>query len=121
MSYDIMLVDPITRKCLQLDTPHLMRGGTYILGGTEEAALNVTYNYAAHYDKVLHVGSERGIRGLHGMSGADSIPLLERAAAALKDDKVDDYWDPTEGNAKSALLQFVALAKMRPDGVWDVD
>lgn len=32
-----------------------------------------------------------------------------------------NYWDATEGNAKRALLQLVALAKLRPDGVWDGD
>lgn len=40
----------------------------------------------------------------------------------LNDDDVDtDYWKPTEGNAKRALLQLLAMAKIRPDGIWDGD
>lgn len=48
MSYDIELCDPITGVALELDAPHQMRGGTYALGGTREAHLNVTYNYSRH-------------------------------------------------------------------------
>ena len=55
------------------------------------------------------------------MTGAESIPVLEKAIAPLGDDVDDDYWKSTEGNAKQALLQLVALAKMRPDGVWNGD
>lgn len=119
MSYDIRLVHPITKKALLLDSPHHMRGGTYAVGGTPHAHLNVTYNYSKHYYK--HMG-EGGIRTIYGMTGADSIPVLQRAADALGDDvNLDDYWSPTEGNAKAALLQLIALAKLRPDGVWEGD
>ena len=55
------------------------------------------------------------------MTGADSIPVLEKVAAVLGDDVADDYWEPTEGNAKKPLLQLIAMAKMRPDGVWEGD
>lgn len=118
MSYDIELVDPVTRQTLELDEPHHMRGGTYAIGGTAYASLNITYNYARHYVRTI---GDKGIRTIYGMSGADSIPLLENAASKLADDVDDDYWKPTEGNAKRALIQLVALAKMRPDGVWTGD
>jgi len=118
MSYDIELCDPITKKVLQLDTPHDMRGGTYALGGTQEAWLNVTYNYADYFYEVL---GDRGIRTIYGMTGAESLPILEAAAEELADDVDDDYWEPTEGNARAALLQLAALARLRPDGVWDGD
>jgi hypothetical protein len=55
------------------------------------------------------------------MTGADSIPLLDQAIDNLADDKTGDYWEPTEGNAKAALIQLKTLAKMRPDGVWRGD
>ncbi len=45
MSYDIELVDPVTKEPVELDEPHHMRGGTYAIGGTPHAHLNVTYNY----------------------------------------------------------------------------
>ncbi len=118
MSYDISLVDPVTREDLKLGEPHQMRGGTYQIGGTPSARLNVTYNYGKHYCRVM---GENGVRTIYGMTGAESIPVLQAAADKLGDDVADDYWKATEGNAKRALLQLLALAKMRPDGVWDGD
>ena len=144
MSYDIYLVDPITRKTLELDAPHQMRGGTYALGGTTEAHLNVSFDYGVHFwlvfeelpaprplapewmHKMAAVDSEihytiAGIRTLYGLSGAESLPILDRAMALLKDNGTDNYWDATEGNAKRALIQLRALAALRPDGIWDGD
>lgn len=118
MSYDIELCDPVTGDVLRLDQPHHMRGGTYAIGGTDQARLNVTYNYGVAFRRVLGVG---GIRSIYGKSGAESIPLIEAGMAQLGDDAVDDYWAPTEGNAKRAMSQLIALAKMRPDGVWKGD
>ena len=117
MSYDIELQDPVTKTTLKLDSPHHMRGGTYALGGTSLAELNITYNYTKHYGAL----GDRGIREIYGKTGAESIPILEGAAAILGDDVDDDYWNPTEGNAKRALMQLLALAKMRPDGIWNGD
>jgi hypothetical protein len=118
MSYDIQLNDPITNQVLELDEPHQMKGGMYAIGGTTEASLNVTYNYGKHYYRVL---GDKGIRTIYGMTGAESIPLLTKAIGALGDDKSDDYWEETEGNAKAALIQLRTLAYMRPDGVWSGD
>lgn len=118
MSYDISLNDPVTREVLQLDEPHQMKGGTYALGGTTEASLNVTYNYSEHFYRVF---GESGIRSLYGKTGAESLSILARAIAMLGDDVDDDYWAATEGNAKRALSQLAALATLRPDGVWDGD
>lgn len=117
MSYDMRLCDPVTHETLEVDSPHLMAGGTYALGGTTELWLNVTYNYARHYRCL----GERGIREIYGKTGAESIPMLKAAALRLGDDVSDDYWEATEGNAKRALLQLLAMARMRPDGVWDGD
>ncbi len=137
MSYDLYLVDPISRKTLELDAPHQMRGGTYAMGGTPECRLNITYNYAEHFWRVFEElpaprplapawmheegGPVGGIRTLYGLSGAESLPILNLAIARLKDDVSDDYWEATEGNAKRALMQLRALATLRPDGIWDGD
>lgn len=118
MSYDIDLIDPITRETLHLDQPHHMRGGTYCVGGTTECSVNITWNYAEFYYRVF---GKQGIRSIYGKTGAESIPILESAAAQLGDDATDRHWDATEGNAKRSLMQLIALAKMRPDGVWDGD
>lgn len=118
MSYNISLCESITGCIIGLDAPHQMRGGTFVVGGTTEASLNVTYNYAEYFCQVL---GDKGIRTIYGMTGAQSLPVLRDAAAKLGNDVVDDYWEPTEGNAKRALLQLAALAEMRPDGVWEGD
>lgn len=119
MSYDIKLIDPVTKETVKLDYPHHMRGGTYAIGGTNLCEMNITYNYAPHFRRVFD--DDNGIRVIYGMTGAESIPLLARAIALLADDIDDDYWQPTEGNAKAALCQLKALATMRPDGVWAGD
>lgn len=118
MSYDIELIDPVTKEPVKLDEPHHMRGGTYAVGGTTRAHLNVTYNYGAIFRRVLGVD---GIRAIYGKTGAESLPILKEAAAQLADDVDPDYWKATEGNAKRALVQLAALAKMRPDAVWTGD
>ena len=124
MSYDINLVDAVTGDVLQLDEPHHMRGGTYAAGGTSEASLNVTYNYAEHFERVLPtntISNEVGIRSIYGMTGVQSLRVLSAAILLLGDDADPDYWKPTEGNAKRALIQLVILASMRLDGVWKGD
>ena len=118
MSYDIYLRDPVTRKTLQADGIHQMHGGTRAMGGTRDLWLNVTYNYAPFFREVL---GDDGIRGIYGMTGAESIPVLEAAAAKLGDDATDRHYDATEGNAKRSLLQLAAMARLRPDGIWDGD
>lgn len=118
MSYDVRLTDPVTGETLHGDVPHLMRGGTYAVGGTTELTLNVTYNYAKHLIRAL---GEKGIHELYGKTGAETLPMLETGIAMLGDEVADDYWSPTEGNVKRALCQLLAFARMRPDGVWDGD
>jgi hypothetical protein len=131
MSYDLGLVDAITGEELQLDVPHQMKGGTYCLGGCSTADINITYNYATIFRRVLgeresdhrenRDGKLCGIRLIYGMTGAESIPVLEAAIEKLGDDVDPDYWKATEGNAKRALQQCLALARLRPDGVWNGD
>lgn len=142
MSYSFSLVDPVSRETLQLDSPHQMRGSTYAAGGTCEAWLDIAYNYARWYrkDGVFpgkdEDGGNLGIRSIYGLSGADSIPVLEHAAHALEGMKEDlteediqkyeesgayGYWLPPRTNAIRPLYQLLALAKLRPDGVRDGD
>lgn len=40
MSYDIYLCDPITHEAIEVETPHLMHGGTYAIGGTTKRKLH---------------------------------------------------------------------------------
>lgn len=142
MSYSISLVDPVGRETLRLDSPHQMKGSTYAVGGTRQAWLDITYNYARWYwkDGVFpgkeEDGSSVGIRSIYGLSGADSIPILEQAVHTLEEldedltkeeirefeeNDVSGYWLPTRANAIRPLYQLLALAKLRPDGVWKGD
>lgn len=119
MSYDLGLKDPVTKEWIELDAPHQMRGGTYCVGGTPSAKINITYNYEQFFRQVLC--AENGIRLLYGMTGAESIPIIKKAIEQLGDDIDEHYWKPTEGNAKQALHQCLALAQMYPNGIWDGD
>ena len=87
MSYDCNLVDPVTKEALQTTSKHEITGGTYCIGGTTDMWLNVTYNYAEHFRRVM---PPNGIRGLDGMMAADSIPILEKGIAQLGDDVEDN-------------------------------
>lgn len=118
MGYSINLIKPATGETLKLGTPHYMRGSTYAIGGTTDAALNVTYNYAPIFRRVL---GDRGIRTIYGMTGAASLPVLDEAIAKLGGDVDADYWRATEGNARQALKHLRELAQMCPDGAWQGD
>lgn len=135
MSYDIELKDPVTKEVIEFDSPHQMRGGTYALNGTNEAWLNITYNYSIWYYRDDTFG-EKGIRTIYGLSGAESIPVLKKAIAGLEasneelsDEEIQKceeqgatgYWMPTRENAIKPLYQLLAMAQMRPDGIWEGD
>ena len=141
MSYDIYLKDPVTKEVIEFDEPHQMKGGMFAVGGTREAWLNITYNYANYYYDATE-GDDHffgklwydepknlGIRGIYGKTGAESIPMLQDMIERIKkmpDEECDDpdvtgYWKPTTENAIRPLYQLIAIAQMRPDGIWDGD
>ncbi|MDE7357826.1 MAG: hypothetical protein K2N39_00060, partial [Lachnospiraceae bacterium] len=130
--------------------------------------VNITYNYGRYYYEVYE---EDGIQVIYGLSGFDSISVLEKMVAFLKEKykkrgewvvtkrnktiffdengraaepvvsaingiklirseevefevsegDISDYWLATAANAISPLYQLIALAKMRPDCIWDGD
>jgi hypothetical protein len=134
MSYDIKLVDAVTGDTLKLDAPHHMRGGTYAVGGTTRAHLNVTYNYYPQFSRVFDVLTQPRPKapewlrkdGRTGQRRANHLrpdrrrehAVLDKAIGLLADDVDPDYWKATDGNAKRALVHLRALAAMRPDGLW---
>lgn len=193
MSYDIRLVDPVTKEQLYSDVAHDMRGGMYAIGGTTELWLNITWNYAHYYyeatdgdKRFAHeeitgytngepdgVEIQYGIRGIYGKTGAESIPMLkdliDRIESNYKDENgewksgrrkrpvvcdmyghrldmdvyeakrnnikhtveteeydvsegdTSSYWEETAANAIRPLHQLIAMAQIRPDGVWEGD
>lgn len=93
-------------------------GGTYAIGGTDQADINVTYNYAKFYFK--HLDEEKGLRWLHEKQAKDTLERLEKAVEILGTKQETDYWAATEGNAGHALNVLVGWAKQHPEGVWRV-
>ena len=122
MSWWISLDYADIRECL---VPNHTEGGTYCLGntngevGTQEASLNVTYNYSPFYYQLIN--TEEGIRWLSGKTANETIPILENAVSVLGCEKTEDYWDANEGNAGYALSILLSWAKLHPDAIWSVN
>lgn len=53
---------------------------------------------------------------LHGIPHTD-----EKIEVDVWEGPNDDYWEATAANAIRPLHQLIAMAKMRPDGIWDGD
>ena len=50
------------------------------------------------------------------------IPVKEEIIEyEINEGDTSDYWFPTAANALRRLYQLIALAKMRPDCIWDDD
>ena len=91
MSYDINLLDPITKEVIEINDAHFLRGGTYKVGGSKELTLNITYNYSKILHRVIQLKNtpseyKTGIRSLYGMTALEAVPILEAAISNLKDD-----------------------------------
>lgn len=114
MSYDIHLEDE-NGKVIEFAEKHDIRGGTYALGGTTRAELNITYNYACYfYEKI---DAEHGIRALYGMKARVAAPMLLSAIQQLGIARSSDYWESTPGNAGAALYDLLTLCLMAPEGI----
>lgn len=114
MSWDCCLVDK-NGKPIVFDEPLDMKGGTYQLGGTQEAWLNITYNYSKIIRNVLGYS----LYDLNGKLVKETIPTIEKAISKLsEEDKTENYWDATEYNTKKALEDLLLLAKRCEDSYW---
>ena len=127
MGYSIELTSPDTGEVIQMSKTHHMKGSTYVIGGTRDASLNITYNYSGFYHRVFPTreGTDGqvvgGIRYIYGMTGQDSVPVLSSAIQQLGSDVTDNYWDATEGNAQVQLAHLLVMASAHPDGIWKGD
>lgn len=97
-------------------------GGTYVLGGSTVAELNITYNYSKLYYMALE--SRKGLRALHDQRAGDMIEHLECAVEMLCTGMASrpskDYWEPTPGNAGRALKLLLSWARQYPDAYFRV-
>lgn len=121
MSYDVSL--ECDGKTVQVDNHS--EGGTYAVGGTEVADLNITYNYAEVYSLF-----DFNIRDLDGKRAGDTIETMARIVSKTGTAQYQrsvgigswepDYWAPTPGNAGHALNMLLGWARQHPDAVWHV-
>jgi hypothetical protein len=121
MSYDVSLVDPETREVLTV--PSHEEGGTYQVGGTEKAELNITYNYSEVYRLVRDENNEGfSMNYLEGKTAESTIKKLQTVVDILgTNNQCFDYWAPTPGNAGYAASILLAWARLHPKGVWNVN
>lgn len=114
MSYDVCLIDQGTGKPAKV--PHFEEGGTLVIGGSDEAHLNITFNYAEVYGllgwNVKNLGARKAVK---------TIDELNRLVAFFGTRKyANDYWAPTPGNAGHALNILLEWAKLHPEAIWEV-
>ena len=94
-------------------------GGTYEIGGTTDASLNVTYNYAKFFRDTID--EDEGIRWIVNKTGEECISKLHSAIRELGTVQDDNYWKATEGNAGHALSILMLWAKQYPNAVFRGD
>jgi hypothetical protein len=91
-------------------------GGTYALGGSDEAALNVTYNYSEVTNLI-----DFNFKNLDGRTAEDTIDELTRVVDTLGTHIFENYWAPTPGNAGAAAAILLSWAQQHPKAVWRVN
>lgn len=115
MSYDLGLyINDVPVK-----VKHFAEGGTQVMGGTDDAELNITYNYSWFYYQCLD--KENGLRWLYGKSGKEAEPRLSAAVEILGTRQNSDYWADTPGNAGHALNILLEWARQYPDAIFNGD
>ena len=112
MSYDIAIVDE-EDTVLRGSKVHKIAGGTYEMGGSYQAWLNITYNYSQFYYQIWPEGL---IDKFNGMNSKDAIAYLLGAIKILGTKTTQDYWEATPGNAGKALQDLVKLIQLFPEG-----
>jgi len=116
MGYDIILEDSAGHP---VQVARHTAGGNFVLGGTTDAEISITYNYSCYLYKELD--EESGIRWLYGRTGEECIPRLHAAVRALGTSADDDYWVSTPGNVGFILSILLGWAKRHPDAVFSGD
>ncbi len=107
MSWDVCLGK---KKPVEVDCH--TDGGTYAIGGTDEAELNITYNYSQFYYDALD--KKEGLRWLNDRTAYECCDRLKKAIDKLGINRDNDYWKATSGNAGYALNILHKWAKQYP-------
>lgn len=103
--------EPCPKPCYPtVDVGRHAEGGTYVVGGTTDAEISVTYNYCRFFD----------FGGLDGRTGADTKEDLEKAVSKLGTERSSNYWEAIPGNAGYACLILLSWALQHPSATWRV-
>jgi len=100
MSWDLYVRDD--EGVVQVDKHE--EGGTFVLGGSKDAELNITYNYSNIF----------AFRTLNGKTCEDCIEWLESLIKILGTDRDEDYWESTEGNVGYCLSVILSWCQQHP-------
>jgi hypothetical protein len=84
-------------------------GSTYCIGGIDECEVTITYNYTQIFD----------IHQIHGLTGEQSLPILQEGIDRLGTERAESYWDPTPGNVGHMLSILAKWATEHPEGIWE--
>lgn len=130
MSWWVYLVDEHEQP---VEVERFEAGGTYALGGTDRAELNITYNYGSLYREAWPEELEDGKGALEqmlsGRTAAETFPLIGATIDKLTDmagglaavvAERSSYWDATPRNAALPLLMLSRWAKQYPEAQWRV-
>jgi hypothetical protein len=102
----------VSLGCSECGTPvsvdRFEEGGTYTIGGTDEARISVTYNYGKHFN----------FNELDGKTASEVLPVLEKRIAELGTDLNSDYWTASEGNVRRVLERLASWARKYPTAVF---
>jgi len=115
MSWDVDL----EKNGKSVDVARHTEGGTYVLGGSIRAELNISYNYSPFYYK--HLDNEDGLRWLHGKKAVECISRLKSAILKLGITRDSDYWKATHGNAGAALNLLLKWAESNPEAKFRIN
>ena len=109
MSFDVGLLDD---EGYLVPVPHFEgEGGTFAIGGSDYAELNVTYNYSEIWS----------VEEINGLTGAESEPILAEQVERLGTDRYWNYWTATDGNVGYMANILLGWARLHPDAKWVVD
>lgn len=117
MGYDIKLLDK-NKQIVKSERALYNLGGYFTKDGIYDMECGITYNYSSILKKVFP-GTE-GIRYLNNKIAESTYSVLDNAIKQLKDDYSDDYFEPTEGNVKQALLSLYQMALRNPNAIWQI-
>lgn len=117
MGYDIKLLDK-NKKIVQSERALYSLGGYFDKTGIHEMECGITYNYSSVLNKVFP--DSKGIKYLNNRIARDTYSVLGNAINKLQDNYSNDYFEPTEGNVKKALLSLYQMALRKPDAVWQI-